>query len=269
MSLLPRKAGVGPTHSVDEHAATAQWHSSHEPRFVAKPRDKSPARSDEYYNDTGSGAGMGHPLGVHAGTPEAAWDRQGGAYSRSRSFFHPVEVHGEDALSHRTDVGSGRGVDPHLWSDRAGGRSLEATQAVRSGKNVWYENDVEDEGALSVRAPRQNLKTWAETVVATPEHHPVAALRAVNSGVDLTYVPTDRMNAAKAEVGQHMVKPPGLKAHPMEIDRYTFDSNDDEGSAVTLHPVFLQNAPHPQPRDIGVPRTGTVLSEQFPGMESK
>lgn len=63
----------------------------------------------------------------------------------------------------------------------------DAVDAVQQGKNVFYLNHTEDRGSVSVRAPRQNLRTWREHALKYPYEHPMAAVRAADEGWDLSF----------------------------------------------------------------------------------
>lgn len=137
--------------------------------------------------------GHGHGLGFHLGSPEAALDRSGVEASVKpdpkdrnqghRRYIHPVYLSGKNAQvpeDHQTE-------DPDFWTDNAANFEPEATAAVESGENVHYWNDYESYGESSVRAPRQNMMSWSEHVLAYPEEHHYYERKAAHRGAQLVY----------------------------------------------------------------------------------
>lgn len=156
------------------HATTAEHFPEKEEDWRAEtPDDKTaPWRSSNP-----------HPLGMHAGTLYAAALRT--KHSKSARAIYPLRVQGSSAAV----PSEWAGVTEDIWTDNeANGRLPESTEAVRSGKNVWYENDYEDTDSLSVRAPRKNLQTWSEHVLANPYSHSIPAVRAAVRGYELSYI---------------------------------------------------------------------------------
>jgi len=97
----------------------------------------------------------------------------------SRGFIHPVRVTGEVALreepsketfSQRTDpiVPQAHKAHPLVFSDSEANRSDEVPRIIAAGQSVPYVNAVEGIGSISMRSPRENLRTWAEDVAADP-----------------------------------------------------------------------------------------------------
>lgn len=179
----PKRVDV--TRSLNRH--DVYWHASEAERF--------PAHEDEWRHETpdakpfslmsgetGFDAGRPHPLGLHVGTAGAAAER--GRDTPNRKYAHPFYVTGSYARPERLHNTG----DLHTWKDEnANGLDPEATRAVREGKNVLYENETEDAGNVSIRAPRQNLHTWAEHVRLYPHEHTYAERTAAKGGADLIY----------------------------------------------------------------------------------
>lgn len=156
------------------------WHSSKE--------EKLPPQQ---WGDMNKG--HGHGLGFHLGAPEAALDRSGieavikddpkDRNQTHRRYLHPVYLSGKNAEvpeEHQTE-------DPDFWTDHAANYEPEATAAVASGENVQYWNDYEAYGDYSVRAPRQNIMSWSEHVLAHPEEHHYYERKAAHKGAQLVY----------------------------------------------------------------------------------
>lgn len=178
-----------PAVDVSDWARQQQWHSSKESVFPAKDRD-IPEDLDERDKEGNEYAGAaGHPLGFHVGSPWAARERD----TFLQHKYHPVRLIGEDSSpssEHYMAVNEDYGYDiPHVWSDdAANGAAVEATIAIRQGRNVPYRNDSEDRGSISYRAPRKNISTWAERVTSKP-NSTFAEREAVRKGTEIVYTP--------------------------------------------------------------------------------
>ena len=107
---------------------------------------------------------------------------------------------------------------PHegTWTDdAANGMAVETTKAIRQGKNIMYMNEGEDQGSDSVRAPRQNIRTWSQDVVHNPDST-FAEREAVRRGTELVYVPSNgRSNYLQEQRGLTVKPPKGLKGSPV------------------------------------------------------
>lgn len=128
----------------------------------------------------------GHTLGFHIGTPGAALDRTAvkpntPAHDR---HMHPVYLSGERVKEVPPEYQT---EDPDFWEDWSANTSQEATAAVASGENVYYWNEYESRGEESVRAPRQNIMSWSEHVLAHPEEHHYYERKAAHRGAQLVY----------------------------------------------------------------------------------
>jgi len=167
-------------------------------------------------------AGGNYGEGFHAGTAKAAMER-GHFTSPSwispddhsfmgRKFLHPLRISGEMALRseahepqpyRRSAPGEsdesvarnerfreGLGEHPLAFSDfevqsNYRPEGLRAESMFGQGLTLPYVNAAEDTGSVSFRAPRRNLSTWAEDVLADPgasRHHKLLAEQ-----FDLTY----------------------------------------------------------------------------------
>ena len=112
------------------------------------------------------------------------WNATNGL-SAERPFIHPVQVTGQTALrpdeityndegkrpvgwpaeAHKLDPGSDK--HPLTYGDWDANYTP-GTLRVLAGENVPYVNFHENTGAVSVRAPRENLHTWSEAVLSDP-----------------------------------------------------------------------------------------------------
>lgn len=173
------------------------WHSSKEENLPPQGKIKQTLH--------------GSSLGFHIGTPGAALDRTAvNPYKGDDSrHMHPVYLSGERVKEvppeHQTE-------DPDYWEDWSANTSEEATAAVASGENVHYWNEYESRGEESVRAPRRNIMSWSEHVLAHPEQHHYYERKAAHKGAELVY---------------------GLK-NPVYsyIHRYFDDANQDEDYSI-------------------------------------
>lgn len=188
----------------------AHWHASTRPEIPGREESWRHEAPDE---NRWSGS-IGHPLGLHVGSGWAAHER---LVNTDRRLMIPVRLSGETAVAAEdsramTDWGEDYDYDGEVWDDNAAnGRDPASTRAIRSGKNVHYLNESEDAGALSIRAPRQNLATWAEHVVRNPHLYDHAERRAAASGADLVYVKEG------AHIHQPHPAPRGLTATPITL----------------------------------------------------
>jgi len=245
-----------PVVDVSDWARQQQWHSSKEAVFPAKDRDipesldERDEHGDEYRGDAG------HLLGVHVGTPWAASERDYGHISK---VYHPLAVHGEFFSPEDSPTGDlHQAQDPYIgyphegtWTDdAANGMAVETTKAIRQGKNILYMNEGEDQGAHSVRAPRQNIRTWSQDVVHNPDST-FAERAAVRRGTELVYVPSNgRSNYLQEQRGLTVKPPRGLKGSPViaspegqiaQEQHLQYDINTDEEYLPTigLEPKFI------------------------------
>lgn len=234
-------------------AENNMWHSSERDRLPAKSADVA----DPTDPDTGDyshgkwDAYTAHPLGFHAGSAWAALDRIGRDGAR---VMHPVRITGYDVGPPDRSAEAWENED--FWADdAANGMDFRSTEAVRGGQNVPYVNNYEDVGSISVRAPRENVHTWAEHVYRFPDKHTYAERKAAREGYDLVYAP--------GGVTPHK-QPAGLTASPMRISPSglygQIDTDDDElmdfigerhedgdpihdilgGQAKVINPAFVQ-----------------------------
>lgn len=167
------------------------WHSSKQKQL---PQQQWGAMSKAH----------GHGFGFHLGAPEAALDRSGvdalnadpkDKNQTYRRYMHPVYLSGKSAkvpVEHQTE-------DPDFWTDNAANYEPEATAAVTSGKNVHYWNDYEAYGYSSVRAPRENIMSWSEHVLAHPEQHHYYERKAAHKGAELVYGLKDPIHSYRPE----------------------------------------------------------------------
>lgn len=221
---------------VSNWARQNEWHASRSALLPTEEPEHRKAADDVLDKRTGLpwSPGNGHPLGFHAGTAWAAVERAAESGYGLRGGLHPVRVRGDNATPQdgsseaMLEDGFPTTDDGWLWSDdAANGGDPEATRAVRGGKNVWYQNDSEDEQSISVRAPRQNVHTWSEHVMRHADEHSLAEIRAAKRGADLIYVigsldeALRRNNQAtalrRAEIAKPGKIPPGLTASPITV----------------------------------------------------
>lgn len=209
MSLFNKSDYDEPVIDLSKHWAQRDdvvWHASHEDALPTKSKDvQDPATQDffspskeqwpEDYDegDTGWNSETRHPLGFHAGTAWSAFERAEHNLNNTVRSMHPIAVSGPAAPPPLRGGGivQDRGL---VWGDEAAnGADAASTQAVRRGENVWYENDVEDVGTASVRAPRENLSSWREWVLRNPDEATYSERRAAARGAELTYYPVSQL----------------------------------------------------------------------------
>lgn len=176
------------------------WHSSLSPTMP----DQSPRRDTTMPH--------GHGLGFHVGTPWAALERDEHMQQVNFPFepmraYHPLQVVGEET--------------PHYFDDYDANYSDDATSEVRAGRVVPYENAAEDQGSLSLRAPRDALRTWRESVLADPYEYSLGELRAAHRGYDLVFGANPPYRPARR---------PGITASPIEIQPSTYQSLENLAS---------------------------------------
>lgn len=235
------------------------WHGSDDIRLPSEDRGE-----DIDTNYRPSNPLMGHPYGFHAGTMLAAVDRQ-------HEYLHPVEISGlaaarpwnsmghlnaEEQLA-RSETPDVHGDIPltHIWDDRQANAGGDATALVRSGKNIVYENDVEDPGSYSVRSPRRNIRTWSERVMGDPYSN-YWERKAAKQGADLVYTRTHEKPSGFE--GTNLIPPPSFD---LKGNAYYPDDEDREYAEILFTPKLVYPPkPSKRPaRDINVP---------LPGMES-
>ena len=97
--------------------------------------------------------------------------------------------------------------------------SISANRAIKAGKNVAYRNDIEDVGSVSMRSPRQNVRTWSESVIADPANASYAERSAVRKGAELTYgIDWSRSKNPKATGFPKDIQPPDALAGVVESE---------------------------------------------------
>lgn len=148
------------------------WHASPDKRLPSKDTGVDANDIGDYDSEAP------HPFGLHLGSSHAALTR---SFDR---LMHPVVLTGEEFSP------MSLGYSDSVWDDNeANGRNARLTKEVRAGRNIPYENQYEDEGSISYRAPVQNVQTWAQSVAKNPSAHTYAERRAVRRGAELVYTP--------------------------------------------------------------------------------
>ena len=157
---------------------------------VSHHASNAPTMPQEFGSSSDPGAAgehtPGYGQGFHTGTYAAAEHR---ARSSDRTHIHPVRHEGSMALrpesmgapwaltSGQLGGESGDDRDPRqVWSDLATNDTSASSLAeghVSTGMTIPYLNEMEDQGSISYRSPRQNLRSWSEDVTADPgaSHH--------------------------------------------------------------------------------------------------
>lgn len=230
-------AWTGPQKSNTE--AGELWHSSWDERLPPERGRYDNADQRDVAGMSPSNLTYQHPVGMHAGTGWAAVSVEGGM----RDFYHPLSLHGP--------------VSDRIYHDTSANNSERATAEVEAGITVPYKNVAEDIGSISYRAPRQNLRTWRESILADPTTASVAEIRAANAGWDLHYVPDDSEHAEYStdSIGKKSVKtvvsgPYSLQARALWVEPSTEESmehaksgfaySEDDDPGVRLIPRFVQ-----------------------------
>ncbi len=131
-------------------------------------RGKGPQSRDSKGRAVGEDGSL---VGMHFGTVKAGYDRVSHNKDPSAAQAHPVKFH-SSAQFGAYDTIEGKQTtplaeqtrSPSPWSDDAANISEKATDAVETGYAVPYRNDVEDEGSISYRTKRANVRRWSTDV---------------------------------------------------------------------------------------------------------
>jgi len=186
------------------------WHSSNQPTM--------PEESD----NQGS-----YGTGFHVGTRKSAEDR-GAGEQKIRPFVHPVRHSGSMAVRDEESedfeapmkfdqLGETSKPDPRaVFSDVDTNYNGDELMTNRSDEfpgrpqlTVPYINAAEDQGSISYRAPRENIRTWGEDVAADPgasRHQKLVAEQYDLTdpvGAHLEQTRTNRQNARATYGGIH------------------------------------------------------------------
>jgi hypothetical protein len=192
------------------------WHGSQEVVLPAKDRGENVPVDYEAPDRS-----MGHPQGIHSGTLNAALER-------GRETTLPVYISGkvasrrqkmEDANSAYDYLEQTGDLPDHtIWTDPEANNSIKANRAIKEGKNVAYQNDLEDFGSVSMRSPRRNVRTWSEQVIADPDNASYAERSAVRKGAELVYKPVTDWPRGSKPTGfpEGILYPPTLSVEEVE-----------------------------------------------------
>lgn len=119
----------------------------------------------------------GSPVGMHFGTVKAGWDRIAHENDPQPAVAHAVKLPASKQFG-RGDTPfnwdpKGRHVDPSgpvtPWDDDTANHNSSLTDMVEEGYAIPYRNNVEDEGSISYRVDRSQVRTWGEDVKAAPK----------------------------------------------------------------------------------------------------